>query len=277
MVTFRSLLFYLMKDPFRAYAFVFCCAIVLVIAWLKRSQEMRLIRDRIVLPSLLILAAFVNPVATHFLMNSGLEETQVLRFTWLVPVTLTLSICITWFIDKLKKNIVRIVVSAGLTIIVLAYAGDWQQMRILWSGPKENLYNIPSAVLQLCDFIMQDDTYEEKRAVFPMPLNLWVRQYQPAIIMPFSWRSPDLSSDAALMIYYAFTPLEEGTPIDLERVAIEAVIGDYPYIVIAHEGNYAGSLESNGYDKILTIGDPMETNPYNQEYDLYRLAKESTS
>ncbi len=38
--------------------------------------------------------------------------------------------------------------------------------------------------MELCDYIAKDDPNEVKMAVFPFPLNLWVRQYRPEIRLP---------------------------------------------------------------------------------------------
>lgn len=79
-----------------------------------------------------------------------------------------------------------------------------------------NPYKVPPIIVDVCDYILQDDTTEDKSLALTMPLNLWVRQYAPQIRMQFAWGSratPEVESEK---LYLAMTQ-REGQEMDLNE------------------------------------------------------------
>lgn len=266
----RSLLAYFWVDKPRVIYFVFCCALVLVLAWKRRDVLSRELRRCIVLPSVLLLVLLLNPVVAHLLVTKY-EETRSLRFFWLVPVTLLLAAVTVLLVDCLPRRCQKILAVVALPFVLFAFSGGFPRLRATWQNRFTNWYKVPEVVIRLDDWILNDDAGLEKTAVFPTPVNLWVRQYRPEIELPYEWTKVNWQSDAAAELYWAIEEAEDA--VDLDEVNDWAVQGDYNYIVLDSAETYIGTLQD--YEEVYRIDiDPtQDTNPYDREYILYRLTE----
>lgn len=266
----RSLLAYFWVDKPRVLYFVFCCALVLVLAWKRRDALSRGLRRYIVLPSVLLLVLLLNPVVAHLLVTKY-EETRSLRFFWLVPITLLLAAVTVLLVDWLPRRRQKILAAVAVPFVLLAFSGGFRSLRSTWQNQFTNWYKVPEVVIQLDDWIVSDGTDLEKTAVFPTPLNLWVRQYRPEIEQPYEWTKVNKQSEAAKMLYEVIEKTEDA--VDLDEVNRWAVQGGYNYIVLDSGETYTGALSD--YEEVYRIDiDPtQDTNSYDREYRLYRLAE----
>lgn len=268
MVSMRSLFAYFWKDQFRVLYFVLCCCVVLLLAYRKRQFTLVLLRNKVVLPAILILLLFGNPVSAHILVTRAVE-TQSLRFFWLIPVSLFLAVITVVLLDIIPNRGIKTVVAIAVIPIVLLSANNLQILRRNWQYDTPNWYKIPPVVIRLCDYIMDDDSTNTKSAAFCFPLNLWVLQYDAEILLPFCWMAGD-----NLDLLHAMD-MTGGHSVDLDLVSLLASQKYYNYIVLPREGQYTGSLETHGYFEIYSV----DTNPgsdedqYDKEYVLYRLEK----
>lgn len=266
----RSLLAYFWVDKPRVIYFVFCCALVLVLAWKRRDALSRGLRRYIVLPSVLLLVLLLNPVVAHLLVTKY-EETRSLRFFWLVPVTLLLAAVTVLLVDWLPRRRQKVLAAVAVPFVLLAFSDGFSHLRVTWQNQFSNWYKVPEVVIWLDDWIVNDDAGLEKTAVFPTPLNLWVRQYRPEIELPYEWTKINKQSEAAKMLYEVIEKTEDA--VDLDEVNRWAVQGGYNYIVLDSGETYTGTLPD--YEEVYRIDvDPtQDTNAYDREYILYRLAE----
>ena len=163
--------------------------------------------------------------------------------------------------------------SIVLPLMVLMTVNRFYSLRHTWQNQITNWYKIPDVVIELCDFIVHDGSGLEKKAVFPTPLNLWVRQYRAEIELPYAWNKVNGQIEAAQEIY-DLQEKKEGA-IRLEELAQQAITGGYNYIVLAAEGDYIGALTDCGFEEVYRIDtDSMQdTNSYDKEYVLYRVVE----
>ena len=268
MSSLRDILKYYGQNQWMLGVLVLCCVAVLFWTWKTRTSGMVRMCAILVLPSTLLLVLLLNPVSTHFAV-ALFHDTQVQRFLWIVPMTLIIAICIVLVLSRLRKGYMRAAVFTLVCCAVLFYANGFTRLRTTWQVHTDNWYKGPQVVVELCDDILQDDC-ERKTAVFPSPLNLWVRQYSGEIQLPFAWNTKEDTPEAeALYDLYG----EVGTdPVDLDELARLAKEGDYTYIVLAEQGNYTGSLVENGYEEISRVHMYPERgdSAYYQAYILYR-------
>lgn len=270
MVSMRSLLAYFWVDKPRVLYFVLCCLLVLVLAWKRRDVLSRGLRRYIVLPSVVLLVILLNPVVAHLLVTKY-EETRSLRFFWLVPVTLLLAAVTVLLVDWLPRRYQKVLAAVAVPLVLVAASGGFRSLRATWQNRFTNWYKVPEVVIQLDDWILSDEAGLEKTAVFPTPLNLWVRQYRPEIELPYEWTKINWKSDAAPELYRVIE--EEEDAVDLDEVNHWAVKGGYNYIVLDSMENYTGTLQD--YEEVYRVDiDPaQDTNSYDREYILYRLTK----
>lgn len=272
MVSMRNLLAYFWNDKPRVIYFVVCCGIVLLFAWKARDKFSKKVCRYIVLPSMVLLGLLLNPLVAHLLVTRY-DEVRSLRFFWLVPVTLLSATVTVRLISGLHKRRQKMLVAIFVPIIILvAFSDNFRQLRGTWQNRIINWYKIPQVVIALDDWIINDDSGLEKKAVFPQPLNLWVRQYRPEIELPFDWHRINWLSKAAIELY-DIIELEEGA-IDLCQVEHWAKEGGYNYIVLDSGEQYKGKFSF--YQEVYRIDvDPSkDTNSYDREYTVYRLIEE---
>lgn len=272
MVSIRSLLAYFWVDRPRVIYFVLCCCVVLLLAWKRRDPSSLGLRRHIVLPSAVLLVLLLNPVVAHLLVTKY-EETRSLRFFWLVPASLLMAAASVLIVDWFRPRALKILAAIVLPLGVLATVNQFYNLRHTWQNRITNWYKVPQVVIQLTEVIAGDDAGVERKAFFPTPLNLWVRQYCPEIEMPYAWAKVNNSSEAAKKIYE--TVEKSGGTVDLDQLAYWAAEGDYHYLVLAADGDYTGSVTQHGFEEMYRIDvDPTkDTNSYDKEYVLYRLAE----
>lgn len=272
MVSMRSLFAYFWKDQPRVLYFVFCCCLVLLLAYWKRNQTALRLKNQIVFPTILLIAAFGNPVSAHILVTKAVE-TQSLRFFWLIPISLFLAAATVMILDFIPKRGLKIAAAIVAIPILLFSGGGLQSLRHNWQSNTPNWYKIPPVVIDLCDYILADDTYSEKSVACCFPLNLWVRQYTSEIYLPFSWTGGENIELLNAM------DLEGENAINLNQIGRLSGEKGYHYIVLPREENYVGSLELYGYDEVYAVDVNPESDEkaYDREYVLYRLEERSDS
>lgn len=271
MVSMRSLLAYFLVDKPRVRFFVLCCALVLFLAWKQRDRLSVLLRRYLVVPSIVLLVLLFNPVVAHLLVTRY-EETRSLRFFWLVPVPLLMALVIVVLLDKFSGKKAKVLVAGVIPIVLLTFSNGFVQLRSTWMNTFTNWYKVPPVVINLDEWIVQDESELEKTAIFPTPLNLWVRQYRPEIELPYEWTKVNWQSEAAAQLYWEIEQAEKA--VDLEKVDHWAMEGGYNYIVLDTLENYENNLEN--YEEIYRVDiDPsQDTNSYDREYILYRRVGE---
>lgn len=270
---------YFDSDRLRLILFLVSCIAVLFF-WKDRQGQK--LRRYVVLPSIALLTLFLNPlVATK--LQAVSDGAQSLRFFWMIPTTLLVAILIVRILVVLPKKKALILLIPAAMVFAYWYSDGLERIRGQWNGRAENWYKVPNSVVELCDQIMEDNAGVDKRAIFPLPLSLWVRQYQPGIqiLYAWSWDSSTFTPER-YDLYFSCRPQEAcryygteylGTPVYLKDVATKAIQQNYPYIVLpAQQDGYEGDLKDYGYEEIGRVNTDLtkRDTSYDQEYVLYR-------
>lgn len=276
MVAMRTMLAYLCVDKARIVWFFVCCAVTLILAWKLKNAETVRLRDKIALPAMALIVLNLNPVSAHFLLKDSVE-TQALRFVWLIPTTAFMGCATVLLVDLLRPKAVKLAVAAAVPFVILCFCNGFYRAQHTWTNTTPNWYKIPPVVVDLCDEIAEDTAYTEKKAIFPMPLNLWVRQYRAEIEMPFAWYGHDWYDETRIALFEAMPP--DAEVIDLDKLGENAVKGGYTYIVLAEDGKYSGNIEDYGFEEIYRVQYPTVQNAkdYDKTYVLYRQEGEVQS
>ena len=160
MVTMRSIFAYFWKAPERVVFFVACCAVTWYLVWKYKDKTAILLRNKIVIPASILIVLFLNPISTHFLV-SRVEETQYLRFFWLIPVAILLAAVTVLAICRLRQRKAKVVVAAALSVLLLAFGGNFARLTITWENARPNWYKIPQSVI-----ILNRMTHSQKNGRF---------------------------------------------------------------------------------------------------------------
>lgn len=136
------------------------------------------VRKKFFYPSLLAILFFFNPlfyavVGTRFL--SGIYW----RLMWMVPISFVLAYVLAELIGRLKKNIVR-AVAVVLACACIAVTGK-QMFTAETYTEKENEYELPDAVIEICDYIQINLMSWKETAVVPNDLLCYIRQYSSSV------------------------------------------------------------------------------------------------
>lgn len=273
---------YFWQDKPRVIAFVVCCALVLLLACITKEDPWKKMVRYILLPSFLLLALLLNPVVSHILVTKDMTGRTV-RFFWLIPVTLLLAIVPVQLISKLPGKITKALAGVLLPVVIfMAFNNGMTTFKyVTWIRGDFNIYKTPQVALDLCDAIMEDDTYSEKTVVAPDVVGGWFRQYQPAIYLPFSRGDVDRSNPVNMELYKTVIAYDlnskSGNPIDVQKLAQKSKEGGYNYIILPTDALVTGNLEDYGYEKAKSVSSyyPSDfySNVYGIEYTIYRRAE----
>lgn len=153
----------------------------LVYLWITEKDKAR--KAILVYGSVVILALFLFPPLTSFVVNVMEEEEIYYRLLWALPMGPVIAYAIVKLIGSIKKKWLQ----AGILLFMAAYiiVGG----HLVYKSPQfsraQNLYQIPDAVVQICDAI--EVPGREVMAVFPHELVQYVRQYSAFIVMPYGY------------------------------------------------------------------------------------------
>lgn len=279
---------YFQEDPTRFILFFVCCVLVCIAAVILKKRGDTVftqVRNKLVLPSLLLAVLLFNPFSASILV-SKMAASRVFRFSWVVPLLVVVAITMVAVVRKLPFKPVKVL--AAVLAPLLFVGVNFQLDSFLdeyWTNDTPNWYKIPECVIDLCDYIENDDTFEEKTVVMPLALSSWVRQYRGDIIMPyaanhFGYGSPD----NVFRKLYDYATGYRGDVYDLDAVGQLASSYPFNYIVIPAYIATSGSLESNGYELVYTVNDEylsfdgsgyMKVGTYHMPYYLYRRKETS--
>lgn len=268
--------FFSMYKP-RTCFFLLCCGAAVFLALKHRDALSRRVCRYIVAPAAVLFLLLINPLVSPVLV--GYDISRAVRFFWLIPVAVLLAAVTVRLLGLLHGRWQKPAAVLAAVLVVLGFGGRFTNLRSFYLNRFINWYKVPEVVIALDDRIMADDTGLEKTAVFPWPLNMWVRQYRPEIVMPFSWNHLSGIDDTDLGLYLLFeetiNPEPDAVipPLDLDRLDALAVEGGYNYLVVDTGRACTGALHD--FEEIGRIDtDPaQDTTDYDREYILYRRAE----
>lgn len=273
---------YFQEAPTRFILFFVCCVLVCIAAVILKKRGDTVftqVRNKLVLPSLLLAVLLFNPFSASILV-SKMAASRVFRFSWVVPLLVVVAITMVAVVRKLPFKPVKVL--AAVLAPLLFVGVNFQLSSFLdeyWTNDTPNWYKIPECVIDLCDYIENDDTFEEKSVVMPSLLSAWVRQYRGDIVMPYAYSRYDNDAAEAHILYFYMTSQGDYSILDLTDFGRVALEQPFNYIVIPAHAATSGSLESSGYEFVYTVNDEylpsegedyMGRGAYHMEYDLYR-------
>ncbi len=241
--TFLTLKAYFGTIPFLLLyvsAFVYLCVT-------EKKKETRIV---LVYYPALMLALFLLPPVRILILTVMDDSSIYYRLLWLLPVSLTIGYAGVKIISGLKSKAAGIIATL-LCLGILAGTGDYIYDNPFFSAA-ENRFHVPAAVQQICDAVGIPG--REVRAAFPPHQVMFVRQYDPTILMPYGrnvqvegW---DREDDQA----FFYAAMTEPT-IDCKTVAEYAVITGTQYVIIHMYQPLSGSFEEFGYQAVANVDD----------------------
>lgn len=273
---------YFQEDTTRFILFFVCCVLVCIAAVILKKRGDTVftqVRNKLVLPSLLLAVLLFNPFSASILV-SKMAASRVFRFSWVVPLLVVVAITMVAVVRKLPFKPVKVL--AAVLAPLLFVGVNFQLSSFLdeyWTNDTPNWYKIPECVIELCDYIENDDTFEEKSVVMPSLLSAWVRQYRGDIVMPFSANHYDYNIHDNIDFYPFYRAVALSDIYDLSQIGQLASEYHFNYIVIPTHAATSGSLKSSGYELVYTVNDEYlsrenedytRLGAYHMEYDLYR-------
>lgn len=152
---------------------------LLSVVYLLFEEKEQVKKVMLAVVPLAIMALFACPVFAWILARC-LDEEIYYRFLWLLPMTVVIAYAGVKLILKLQ-GIRRMVMLLAVCSVIMV-CGDYVYDNPYFSRA-ENPYHVPQTVADICDRIIVDG--REVRAVFPLEMIQYVRQYTPYVCMPY--------------------------------------------------------------------------------------------
>lgn len=155
---------------------------LLCLVWLWLNEKRSYMRVLFLYMPLALLLLYFNPLFAGLVYRVADGEIYY-RILWLLPITVVIAytcVCIYGRMarDRQRRANLFALCAAG----ILGISGSF-----IYSSPffsrAENMYHVPDVVVEICDAINVPG--REVRALFPMELLQYVRQYSPMTCMPY--------------------------------------------------------------------------------------------
>ncbi len=209
--------------------------------WITEKDRWK--RSILVYTPLTLLVLFFLPFVSDFVANV-MEEAEIFyRFLWTLPMGTVIAYATVKCISGMKKKWLQI----GVVLLLAAYimVGGHLVYKSPQFSKAQNLYQIPDAVIHICDAIEMDG--REVAAAFPHELVQYVRQYSAYVVMPYGY-------DALVERWGLSDELELEMRKEIsnaERLAVLARERACPYLVINQNHMLEGSLEEQDFVLVL--------------------------
>lgn len=215
--------------------------------WLEDKKTARKLALAVVptITLLLFFTPFFGDLVYRYLDN----ETYY-RFLWLLPVVPVIAYAGVKLLLRLQgiKRLIALVACCGILVV----CGDF-----VYDNPyftkAENPYHVPNEVAEICDSIIMEG--REVKAVFPMEMVQYVRQYTPYVLMAFGREMLVEDWRVSNSVYEEYT-----LGITQASKLVKATRNNgCHYIIWDTTREMSGSLEKEGLEKVNTVG----------KYDIY--------
>ncbi len=238
----------IVKEYFGSPAFlVLYLAALTYLGVTEKKKEVRI--GLVYYPVLLLLLFLLPPVRKLFaaVMHDG---SIYYRLLWLLPAGLTVCYAGGKVVSSLKNKLIG-VLAAVLCLGIIAATGDYIYDNPYFS-PAENRFHIPGAVQLICDEISIPG--REVRAAFPPHQVMFVRQYDPTILMPYGRNMQVEGWDRTEEQAFFYAAMAEPV-IDCETVAGYAVLTGTQYVIVHMYQPLEGTFEEFGYQAVANVDD----------------------
>ena len=159
------------------------------LVYLLVTEKEKRFRIMLIYTPLTILFVFLTPFFRWFFVASGLDPETYYRVLWLLPLSTTIAYAgCKLFAFKHGTKERKSVLGRSIGLLVMAFfvilTGTY-----VYNSPHiskaENLYNIPNATINVCDYILEDAEFAYVYAAFPKEHVNDVRQYTSAIMLAY--------------------------------------------------------------------------------------------
>lgn len=211
----------------------------LVYLFLKETRRDR--RILFVYAPAITLVLFFNPLF-FAVFKKAMDAEIYYRLIWLLPVTVTLAYCIVILCGSFTGK--RRVAFGVLAAVLVVISGT-----LVYSSPifrrAENPEHVPAEVAKICDAIVLPG--REVKAVFPVEMVHFVRQYSAWICMPYG---REVLTGGFSELEYALRYRQ----VDVKRVAELAKAQECHYVILSEEKELVGSMEEYDYELMGKVG-----------------------
>lgn len=208
---------------------------VAALIYLLVNEKQKSRRIVLVYMPIIMLALYFNPLfASVFCKIVGSEI--YFRICWLMPVIVVIAYAAVCICGRLTGKKQFLFAAAAMALIALSG-------RLVYSNPlysrAENIYHVPDSVVHICDAIVVPG--REVMAVFPAELLLYVRQYSPAVCMPYG-------REIFMGYNNEFRDAMERESIDLDELVPLVREKQCHYIVLREEKEILGNPRDFGWE-----------------------------
>lgn len=234
----------LIRDYMGTGLIVIWFLLALIYLWI--NEKKKYVRILFLYMPAAMLLLYFNPLFARAVYNVVGEEIYY-RILWLLPVTIVIAYTCVSIYGKLaerqaqkKKRGTAEAFGALCMAGILAVSGSFIYASPTFSRA-ENLYHVPDSVVHICDAINVPG--REVRAVFPMELVQYVRQYSPVTCMPYG-------REVAVERWNYYPPLcaaMEAEVIDLEQLVPLTREAECHYAVLPVSKKMLGDPEEYGW------------------------------
>ena len=216
--------------------FVLCCAYLL----LSPAEEDERARYYFVYPSLILCVFIFNPVFIHYMVKYMGDPERVVRVFWPLPIGGVIVYCVIRAFFAVKKRWKRVcVLLAAVCTLLLVTEGSHAGISFV---PASNPQKLVTGAKELCDKLYVLSDGEETRVLVPKHLFFWIREYNAAIITPYSHKAEFMYGEDGML--------------DFDETGRKAREAQCDYVVIPAAAPPEGALDEYGYTLLTeTPGD----------------------
>lgn len=206
------------------------------------------------------------PVTAEIIMYC-IGKSVYWRIFWLLPTSIVIAYAAVLILMEIEKKWKRYVMIGFMAVII--YMSGTIVYNASTFDYKQNHYNIPQDVVDICDIIERDaeeNGIEEKKLIIQNELLSYVRQYDADIKMPYGYNAVkglEIDGTGANEIFNIMS----GEDKNMEALSYYAVMEGCNYLAYQTDGGMAAKAAEYGYVKVGS----------NASYSVYRqtLKKES--
>lgn len=213
----------------------------LIYLWITEKRKQ--VRILFIYVPVILLLMYLNPLFAAIVYEAAGDEIYY-RVLWLLPMTPVIAFAVISVFGRLQgmKRTAFVVVSA----VIIMVSGSY-----IYSNPffskAENPYHVPQTVVDICEAIEVEG--REVKAIFPLEMLQYVRQYSPVVCMPYG-REILVDAWGQWNELYDVMEAEEINPgLLTEKCREQWVV----YIVLPENKKVNGSFEDYEFEEFARI------------------------
>lgn len=221
-----------------------------------------------VVPALILAAVILNPVFYNLWYK--FNDRSYWRMMWMVPIIPVCVIVPGYFIEKSRKDIVKVGVLM-LTTAVMIFCGSfiYDEGREVFAAAN-NPEKLPDDVVAVGEALLELD--ENPTVVSDASISVYLRQYSAKIRSPYSRSVSYGTPSANAAIIYGH--LENGSFLNLAEKMLNY---DYDFLVTRNDGERGDAIQEAGFELLNQVnsygiyrvhGHGTEVRTYNDEHQV---------